>query len=107
MDTCSKPEAIRRYDDPKPLFPGEHWAVLAVGLAAWLVTRRNPSLSVRRSERAGAQPAGACKASRTSAASIERAAPKPATCRAPAGSIATKRKSPSPVMNAASGKRST
>lgn len=47
MDTSSKPEAIKRYDNPKPLFPGEHWVALGVGLAAWLATRRNPSLSVR------------------------------------------------------------
>lgn len=29
------------------LFPGEHWVALGVGLAAWLVTRKHPSLSVR------------------------------------------------------------
>lgn len=43
----SKPEPIQRYDDPRPLFPGEHWAALAVGLTAWLLTRKNPSLSIR------------------------------------------------------------
>lgn len=47
MDTSSKPDVIKRYDNPKPLFPGEHWVALGVGLAAWLVTRKHPSLSVR------------------------------------------------------------
>ncbi len=28
MDTSSKPEAIKRYDNPEPLFPGEHWVAL-------------------------------------------------------------------------------
>lgn len=43
----SKPESIQRYDDPRPMFPGEHWIALAAGLAAWLMTRKNPSLSIR------------------------------------------------------------
>lgn len=47
MDTSSKPEVIKRYDNPEPLFPGEHWVALGVGLAAWLATRKHPSLSVR------------------------------------------------------------
>jgi hypothetical protein len=48
MDLDSaKPEALERFDDPTPLFPGEHWAALAAGLGAWLVTRKHPSLSVR------------------------------------------------------------
>lgn len=46
MET-SKPQAVQRYDNPRPLFPGEHWVALGVGLAAWLVTRKNPSLSIR------------------------------------------------------------
>jgi hypothetical protein len=40
-------QPIQRYDDPRPLFPGEHWVGLAAGLSAWLLTRRHPSLSVR------------------------------------------------------------
>ena len=47
MDMPDKPQAVKRYDNPKPLFSGEHWVALAGGLAAWLATRRNPSLSVR------------------------------------------------------------
>jgi hypothetical protein len=43
----AKPEALDRYDDPEPLFPGEHWVDLAGGIAAWLLTRKHPSLAVR------------------------------------------------------------
>ena len=43
----SKPEAIQRYDNPRPLFPGEPAVDLAIGVAAWLVTRKHPSLAVR------------------------------------------------------------
>src|SRR5689334_22634971 len=43
----AKPEALDRYDNPKPLFPGEHWVDLAGGIAAWLLTRKHPSLAVR------------------------------------------------------------
>ena len=46
MNTA-KPDAVARYDDPKPLFPGEHWVALGAGLGAWLATRRNPSLAIR------------------------------------------------------------
>ena len=42
-----KPDAIKRYDNPKPLFPGEHWADLAGGIACWLITKKHPSLAVR------------------------------------------------------------
>jgi hypothetical protein len=42
-----KPESVERFDDPKPLFPGEHWADLAVGLAVWLATKKNESLAIR------------------------------------------------------------
>lgn len=45
--TAYKPEAIARYDNPAPLFPGEHWVALAGGIATWLATRRHPSLAVR------------------------------------------------------------
>lgn len=45
--TADKPEAIARYDDPEPLFPGEHWVALAGGIAAWLATRKHPSLAMR------------------------------------------------------------
>jgi hypothetical protein len=38
---------VKRYDDARPGVPGEHWLVLAAGLAAWLASRRHPSLAVR------------------------------------------------------------
>ena len=44
---ASKPAVIERFDNPRPLFPGEHWVELAGGVAAWLATRRHPSLAVR------------------------------------------------------------
>lgn len=37
----------KRYDDNRPGFAGEHWLVLAAGVAAWLATRRHPSFAVR------------------------------------------------------------
>jgi hypothetical protein len=45
--TITKPDAIKRYDNPHPLFPGEHTVDLAAGVAAWLITRKHPSLAVR------------------------------------------------------------
>ena len=47
MDAPQKPDTIKRYDNPAPLFPGEHWVDLAGGIAAWLLTRKHPSLAVR------------------------------------------------------------
>lgn len=38
---------IKRYDDQRPGFPGEHWIVLAAGVGAWLATRRHPSTMVK------------------------------------------------------------
>ena len=43
----TKPEPIARFDNPRPLFPGEHWLDLAGGIAAWMLTRKHPSLAVR------------------------------------------------------------
>jgi hypothetical protein len=40
-------QPVQRFDNPKPLFPGEHWVDLAVGLVAWFATKKNPSLAVR------------------------------------------------------------
>lgn len=37
----------KRYDENRPGFTGEHWLVLAAGLATWLATRRHPSFAVR------------------------------------------------------------
>jgi hypothetical protein len=38
---------IRRYDQRRPGFPGEHWLVLAAGVGVWLATRRHPSVLVK------------------------------------------------------------
>jgi hypothetical protein len=43
----AKPDAVKRYDNPRPLFAGEHWVDLGLGVLAWFVTRRNPSLAIR------------------------------------------------------------
>lgn len=40
-------EPIQRFDDPKPLFPGERWVDLGVAVGTWLATRKNPSLAIR------------------------------------------------------------
>ena len=37
----------KRFDENRPGFTGEHWLVLAAGVAAWLATRRHPSFAVR------------------------------------------------------------
>src|SRR3954466_6271183 len=43
----AKPDTIKRFDNPRPLFKGEHWVDLAGGIAAWFLTRKHPSLAVR------------------------------------------------------------
>ena len=43
----AKPQPIERFDNPRPLFPGEHWMDLAGGVTAWFLTRKHPSLAVR------------------------------------------------------------
>jgi hypothetical protein len=47
MDMSTAPEPLKRLENPKPLFPGEHWVDLAGGIAAWMLTRKHPSLAVR------------------------------------------------------------
>lgn len=42
-----KPDSVKRFDNPKPLFPGEHWVDLAAGLAVWMATKKNESLAIR------------------------------------------------------------
>lgn len=44
------PGPLRRWqawDAARPGIPGEHWVVLAAGIAAWALTRKSPSLLVR------------------------------------------------------------
>ncbi len=38
---------LKAYDDAREGIPGEHLMVLGAGLAAWLLTRRSPSLMLR------------------------------------------------------------
>lgn len=38
---------LKRYDEQRPGFPGEHWLVLALGVGAWAATRRHPSVVVK------------------------------------------------------------
>jgi hypothetical protein len=45
--TLGKIKEIKALDDQREGFPGEHWLVLAVGIGAWLATRKNPSMIVR------------------------------------------------------------
>ena len=40
-------DKIKQYDDQRAGMPGEHWLVLAGGVALWLSTRRHPSFAVR------------------------------------------------------------
>jgi uncharacterized membrane protein len=38
---------LKAFDDARPGFPGEHWLVLAAGVAVLLAVRRSPSPLVR------------------------------------------------------------
>jgi hypothetical protein len=40
-------ERLKRYDEGRPGFPGEHWLALAAGIGLWVATRKHPSGSVR------------------------------------------------------------
>jgi hypothetical protein len=40
-------QKLKRYDEERPGFPGEHWIVLAAGVGARLATRRHPSVVVQ------------------------------------------------------------
>jgi hypothetical protein len=40
-------QQLKRYDDHREGFPGEHWVVLALGVGAWAATRRSPSVVVQ------------------------------------------------------------
>lgn len=40
-------QRLKAADDARDSFPGEHWLVLAAGLAAWGLTRKSPSPVVR------------------------------------------------------------
>jgi hypothetical protein len=40
-------EKIKAADEARPGFPGEHWLVLALGIAVWQFTRRHRNWAVR------------------------------------------------------------
>lgn len=40
-------QRIKRFDEARPGFPGEHWAALGAGIGIWLATRRHPAFAVR------------------------------------------------------------
>jgi hypothetical protein len=40
-------ERLKRFDEGRPGFPGEHWLALAAGIGLWVATRKHPSGSVR------------------------------------------------------------
>ncbi|TFY96800.1 hypothetical protein [Ramlibacter rhizophilus] len=42
-----KPDILKRFDNPEPFFPGEHWVLLVAGFGAWMATRKHHSLAVR------------------------------------------------------------
>ena len=47
LDEPSPLEKLKAADEARPGFPGEHWLVLALGVALWQVTRRHPNFLVR------------------------------------------------------------
>ena len=46
-DDESTLQKIKRVDQQRDSFPGEHWLVLGLGVAVWHYTRRNPNVVVR------------------------------------------------------------
>jgi hypothetical protein len=47
LDEPSTLEKIKAADEARPGIPGEHWLVLALGIAVWQVTRRHRNWAVR------------------------------------------------------------
>jgi hypothetical protein len=47
LDEPSTLEKIKAADEARPGFPGEHWLVLAIGIALWQVTRKHRNYLVR------------------------------------------------------------
>ena len=45
--TESTLQRIKRYDEQRPGFPGEHLLVLGAGLGTWLLSRRHRSVLVQ------------------------------------------------------------
>ena len=47
QEDASPLEQLRAADEARPGFPGEHWIVLALGIAMWQFTRKNRSWVAR------------------------------------------------------------
>ena len=47
VDEASPLEKIKAADEARPGFPGEHWLVLALGIAVWQFTRKHRHWVVR------------------------------------------------------------
>jgi len=48
LNTLTRPlKQLQAYDERRPSFPGEHWLVLAAGVAVLLAARRSPSTLTR------------------------------------------------------------
>lgn len=54
QEDASPIEKIKAADAARPGFPGEHWLVLALGVALWQVTRRHRNVMVRTAGALGA-----------------------------------------------------
>jgi hypothetical protein len=54
LDEPSTLEKLKAADEARPGFPGEHWLVLAIGVALWQVTRRHRNYLVRTAGALGA-----------------------------------------------------
>ena len=46
-ETASPVEKIKAADEARDGFPGEHWLVLALGIAVWQFTRKDPRWYVK------------------------------------------------------------
>jgi hypothetical protein len=44
---AEKLKELKRADEARDSFPGEHWIVLAAGLGVWAASRKHPSFIVR------------------------------------------------------------
>jgi hypothetical protein len=47
LDEPSPLEKIKAADEARPGFPGEHWLILALGIALWQFTRKHRNWAVR------------------------------------------------------------
>jgi hypothetical protein len=47
LNEASTLQKLKAADDARPGFPGEHWIVLALGIAVWQTTRHHRNWAVR------------------------------------------------------------